>query len=643
MNLVEYRLALWKDLKATLALWSGDEIDRCVVRAVGDLSRFLPLEVVYEHTLNFTVTAETSTSAAAGTAKALAYKPIKPETETITSDPVGTAYVRDTDYTMDYFNGTYTAITVANGGSIGDAGSTALLVSYTKSRLGIDISAIITSLIRVIDVGYPADKIPQQKVSYNIFGDFMYIGSQKVGESQTQLTDKEHVVIYYEKEHTPPTPTVDGSYQEYLDQVICIGAAAYALLMKALECDHQSVTDLASARTTLGNLTACHTLIVAALSKLTGIHTLANAALYRVGGYAAGAATALEAAITKMSAAISALNEVATYLTGATGSAKFWLDKATADIPAFSTAIAAANSYLDEVDTTDLQGAEGVWVEEVKHILTAADIPNAEDFLELGDDSIDVSAILTKVEAALDKIATEIAAGKTHLTTGESKINTVNVGDNVPELRRDYANVQVGIGAGYRQEGSERLAEATVQQRQAELYLRFAGAALEMARLRDSQRKDFLTEATARTTAAMGFVQEGATRLDAIRVYIEQARGYATISDGFIAEAESRMSIVRGYLAEADGRLGICNTFITEANSRMAEMDRYLGEVNGLVSRLNGYLGEAAQYAGLASSDRELADRFKAEGIERRNEFWSILRDKAEYRRRVSSTPVRQA
>jgi len=641
MNLTEYRTELRLDLKDATTLWSNDELDRCVERAVADLSRFIPLEAVYEYTIDYTVEDESSTAPAAGTYKALAYKPIKPESETVTTDPAGTTYTRDTDFTMDYINGKYTII---SGGSISENDS--LLFDYTKSRLGIDISAIISALIRVVQVEYPVDKVPQQLVSFNIWNEFMYIGSQKVGQSQIQLTDKEHIAIYYDKEHTFPTVSADGSYQEYLDQVVCIGAGAYALLIKAIQYEHQSVTDLASSRTALGNLSGIHTAVGTALGNLAAIHTLTDAALDKIATYVADADTALDAFITKIADAPTALAKVDTYLAGASESTKALLAQIATDAAslrtAMVTAVVAAKAYLDEVDTTDLQSAEAVWMDEVKHILTAEAMPNAQYFLGLGDDSIDITSILTDVEAALDKIATEVAAGKTYIETGDDKINTVNIGDNVPELYRDYANVEVGLGAAYRQEASERLRKATLQQQQAELYRRYAEAAIEMARLWENKRRDFLSQATARITAAMGYVAEADSRLSNLRSYIEQGNSYATIANGFTAEAEGRIAVARSYIEEAAQRLAMSRGYAEEASGRMAEIDRYLAEVGARLSELDDYVAEADRYIGLAGSDRELADRFKAEGIERRNEFWSILRDKSEYRKRLVSTPVRQ-
>jgi len=577
MNLIQYRNELRRDLKDSGALWSDPELNRCVQRAVADLSRFLPLEQACEMTFEYNVDDESFTTPATASATAIvdtqsltgvvdgdelskaawivspprrltvtltvasvaavtsititvkgcdqdgnyaeeswylkdlvsgtalqgkthfkrvekvvvteiagtltgtntvsvgtgnAYdsfvflvnRPIKPESETVTSSPAGTAYTRDTDYYMDYING---GIKFINGG--GMAAGTAYLISYDKSRIGINVSSILPIITRIQRVQYPADLVPQQFVSFNIIGDFMYIGSKKTGESQESLTSGEHIVIYYEREQMPPGEGSPGSYPGVLDEVICIGAGAYALLMMALKYGHQAVTDMA-------------------------------------------------------------------YVDDA-------LDKVT-----------------DEMTSLDgeLTNAGNVWTDEVKHILATAGIPNMEDFLELGDDSITITDILADVEIALDKIATEIEAGKTYLGTGDNKINTVNVGDNVPDLYRDYASVQVGLGGGYGDEASRRLNKATAQQQQAELYLRYTEAAYLMAKAWEQKRADFLVEASR---------------------YVDKA-----------------------------------NVWNSEAANRLAN-------------------------AGLSL---EVANRWKLEGLERRNEFWSILRDKSEYRKRVSSTPVKQ-
>jgi len=417
----------------------------------------------------------------------LANKPIRPESEEVTNAAGTTTYTRDTDYTMDYSNG---AIKFITGGSM--AAGTAYLVDYTKSRLGIDISSILPVVTRIQRVQYPMTTIPQQFVSYSIIGDFMYVGSRGTGRSQEELTDKKHIAIYYERKQMPPGEDSPGSYPDYLDEVVAIGAGGYALLIEALQYEQQAVTDLASLRTELGLTTALHTLVVAALNKVTDYVNEAHTQT--------GTAT--------------------TFLNNNTNEdSVFWLTKITTDIAGLRTAILAAvddaNTYLDDVDSTDLGKAT----------------VGAEALLETGDD----------------------------------RINVLNTGSRVAENYSEYSKARVTI-------------------------------------------------AQARTTAALGFIQEATVRIDNLRTYIQQAEGWSNIAQGFFTDTKLRIDMAQAH--------------ISEANQYIMEMDRYLSE--------------AAQYKTTAETDLMLADRFRAEGTARLTDFNSILKNKAEYRRRVSSVPVKQ-
>ena len=262
-------------------IWASTEIDRCIQRAVDDLSRHYPLEAVYEHTIVQDVAGEHWTvDDTYGVFVELDNKPIKPESETVT-DSSGNACTRDTDYTMDYINGKIAHI----GGGELDSSEVNCHITYKKDTLGIDISAIITNLIRITGVEYPVDKIPQQSVAFSIWNDFMYIGSQRAGQSQIELTDKEHIAIYYEKQHTAPLTATAPSYPALLDEVVCKGAATYAFLIKAVNCEHQCVVDLATIRTELGLTTAVHTLITAALNTVTDYINEAHDQAGKMGEY----------------------------------------------------------------------------------------------------------------------------------------------------------------------------------------------------------------------------------------------------------------------------------------------------------------------------------------------------------------------
>ncbi len=568
MDLTAYYAEIRTDLKDSGALWTDPELKRSVERAVLDLSRFMPLEAVYEQTLVVTVADESFTTPTTTAATAyvnaedisastdgdtatiadqtpdvprrvtftltdanasiteltvivkgadadgqyieewfylwngltqigekqfktineveihniagggasdtlsighstgfaewqnLANRVIKPETESITSDPAGTTYTRNTDYYMDYANG---RIQIISGGSM--AVNTGFLAGYTKSRIAIDMAAILPVMTRMARVEYPVDKIPQQFVTNtNIWDGILWIGSQFTGSSQTQMTDSEHIAIYYEREHTAPSLYTSGSFPRFMDQVVTLGAEAYALFIKAYQAEHQAVLDLATIRTELG-LT-------------TDIHTLLTAAQVNVEKYLHDNGT---------SDAVSAVGNIVTRVV------ELHLK--------IEAALDVMSGYLDDVDTTDLGKA-------------------------------DVGA-----EALLE--------------TGDGLINTHTVNGQAVQNYAAYSQSRVLI-------------------------------------------------AQARTQAALGYAQEAAARLSAVRSYIEESGSYQGIAAGFA------------------------------------------GKVSGYLNQINAYLGEASQYQSVVLGNLELADRWRAEAIEKRAEFHSTLRNRQEYRSRTAIVAGKQ-
>ena len=544
LTITEFHTLIARDLKVTVDTEiSTAELTRSVERAVDDLSRLFPLELVHEETLDFTVTDESFTTPAAASATAivnavsisgesdgatlsivdltpdvprrltvtltdannsvskltlilkgtdsngnyveerhyltdlvpgtaiqgniyfkrmaqveldaiagataadkisvgtgnaydsvifLANKPIKPKSETVTNAAGTTTYTRDTDYTIDWTNG---AIKFITDGDM-EAG-TAYLISYTKSRLGVNISSLLPIVTKISKVQYPVNEIPQQFVSYNIVGDFMFVASQVAGQSQTELADKAHIAIWYERRQMPPSEHSPGSYPDILDEVIAIGAAGYALLTEAQQYEQAAATAL----------------------------TALDTALTSAKKYLDNNGDADEAGI---------LADITT--------------DAAALRTAITTAVDAANTYLDEVDTTDLG---------------AGDPDSAE-------------AALKKYEDGIDSLRT---------------------GARVGELGHEYSGA----------------------------WTRIAGA---------------------RTNAALGYIQEASIRLGNLRTYIEQAGQYDRLASQFMSEARMRAESVNGNLV--------------------------------------------------------LSDRFRTEGLSRLNEFHSILRNKAEARRRTSSVSTKQ-
>lgn len=171
---------------------SAAEVKAAVRSAIYDINRFLPQQKIYELTLDITVTDEDFTSSH-DTAVSLDNKPIEYDSEKVEETDASASYTRDTDYEMDYSNGT---ITVLSTGSMSD--STGYHISYKKSRLGIDISGL-TDLIRIVAVEYPLGSVPKDAKAFSIWGDILFVGAGR--DSQEKMGDTNHIVLYYEAEH----------------------------------------------------------------------------------------------------------------------------------------------------------------------------------------------------------------------------------------------------------------------------------------------------------------------------------------------------------------------------------------------------------------------------------------------------------
>ena len=201
--------------------------------------------------------------------------PIEPGTEGIYSATLkaGTKYILNTDYEMDYANG---RIRMMNGGALADG--TTYYANYSRASTSIDISSVIPQLIRITKVLYPAKNVPEQQAAFSIWENMLTIGSLRQGVSQEPLTDKEHIAVYYEARHAPPTLVSSGSYPSVLDEVVILGATGHALLMEALQYEQ-------AAATSLGLIAAVHTLITAALNTATDYITEAHTQAGNIGKY----------------------------------------------------------------------------------------------------------------------------------------------------------------------------------------------------------------------------------------------------------------------------------------------------------------------------------------------------------------------
>lgn len=423
----------------------------------------------------------------------LANKPLKFESETSVTFG-GTVMTRGTDYVLDYMRGTIATI---SGSSITTGGE--VTISYEKDEVTFDIECL-ADLIRIQRVEYPVGNIPQNFCQWDVWKKYLIITGRGEDDPQEALVSGTHARVYYDAEHIPPNEYAVGSVPDFLQPTVDKLVSSYALMIYALKQDLQTETDLGSMRTALGAANTAHTALGTALT---------NVKKYLDNNSDADAAGLL-ADITSSAA-----------------------DLRTA----VETALDGAQAYLAEVDTTDLQGAEGVQdnYKATTNYLDGGSAPDVKKYLDDGDAFLD-------------------------------GVNKGGVDQTVPEAHLRFA---------------QTVRDALI-------------APFEV------ERADMLKTATARTNAAMGFVQEAAQRMSNLRSYIEQASGYSTVA----------------------------NTFAREAEARLTE--------------INGYLTQAMAYGQGADRGIVLAERYRAEAIDRRNEVFGIWRDRKQLIGDLTSSSVRQ-
>ncbi|GAG90626.1 unnamed protein product, partial [marine sediment metagenome] len=151
---------------------------------------------------------------------------------------------------------------------------------------------------------------------------------------------------------------------------------------------------------------------------------------------------------------------------------------------------------------------------------------------------------------------------------------------------------------------------------------------------------DFLSGAS--IPSAKGYLLEGDDFINEVTLGVSVAERYAIfaqraaeIAATFIAVAREHNSSGNGYVAEASGR-------IAEIDRHLGEADRYAAEAASRISDMDRYLGEADRYIAIAMQNLGLADKFKDDAIERRNEAWAIWRDPKQYIGDYTISSVRQ-
>lgn len=305
------------------------EVRDCIDKAVRDLSRYYPRELIYDVALSFSVTDESiTTGETLTTAISLAGQMIKPKSESVKSIDGSTAYTRDTDYSMDYVNGVLTPI--SDGSMVAE---TEYYISYTKLRTGFSISAIADALLNINKVEYPAGSVPSEDWSFDRWGSFMFLTSGPV-DSQMELSEGQHAFVFYRAYHTSPTTKTHGTYPRFLDEVIILGAESYALLLRVMKLVNDAKTLITSAGT---DLTSAKAVLEIAIETAGDAKTLIDG--ISTSTHITNAASALDDIADALTDAETALGKVETYK----GSG--YLDSGAAKIDTANKGLDVAENY----------------------------------------------------------------------------------------------------------------------------------------------------------------------------------------------------------------------------------------------------------------------------------------------------------
>jgi len=393
---------------------------------------------------------------------------------------------RDTDYEMDYRGG---RIAMKADGAM--TVNTAYTITYIKSKIDIDISSIMSELIRVHRVEYPVGSMPQTYALFEVYGSILTITGGF--ESQSEVTDTQHVVIQYHVAHSLPSTSSPGSYPNFLDTSVQLAASAYALFMKALQYEHQAVTDLASVRTELGYTGDVHTLITTALNTVTDYINEAHTQIGKMDTYLVDTAGA------------------------GTDNAKDVLANITDDIAQLRTRIDTILSHSDI------------------HLLA-----DAKRYLDTGD------AVVASIDATTWLTGAAAPAANKYLDDGDATINQLNDGGpTVPEKYADYARAAIQISQGLHGQ-----AEAYASYARACVEL-FSGLVAE-ANTRLANIRTYIEEAMGWVTIANGFRDDATQRINMGQTAIVQAQTYTAQIEGYLAEANQYQMTVTNDLLLSD-------------------------------------------------------------------------------------------
>lgn len=702
MRLAETRAALMRNLGGTRSDWAYEVLDGGVSRAVDDLDRLFPREVITDFTLTFAVSGEVWDSGTLGSTVTLANKRLKSKSDVVKSADGSTTYTRDTDFTMDYVEGTIIAI---DGGAM--VADTEYQIDYTILEVYLDISSL-TDMIRIFKVEYPGGKLPTVFQSFYTWGDFLVITSSD-RQTQQSLSSGEHVWVYHHAKHTVPDKDTDGTWMSHLDEVIVKGAEGYCQLTKAMELRHSARTRQTSVATALGELAAISTQISTALTDTRAQASSAVADMANIDGYIASMLATLTGVSTFLSSAESALTDARTQaalvaadiveadspITSALarlGDVNALIAATSALIANAQTASADAGSPLGSAKTALAAASPliGTSTDKLDDVVAAR--AQAWAWLDYGGTSLSsartdglvradsIMAILRTGLTEADPIGLvgdNIEAAGNRLITGLTKIDVVNIGDRVAEMYKGYADTWlnaarmrydewltflgqtdrcIGLANGYVAQAAEwrahaggflseantTLGEISALLGQISAYQASAGKEVDTARAYLDESKAMSDAAGVSVGNTGRAIELGSVYGATARLRLEASSEGAKLVNAHVAVAAQFVNMAQARVAEGTAMQSPVEAVLERVRQKVRVAEVYQGEADRRLQEMGYKQQEADRYVALATQELEIADKFEDRGLRTKQEFMDILKDRSQVQKDSALAPTRQ-
>lgn len=599
---IEMRASLRTDLKDSATVWSDTELDRCVDRAVSDLSRFLPRELVYEETIDYSITDESITTPA-------------------DADP-------------DYF-----VVSVTIYGE--SAGATFAIAHYTITNAGpvalvlTDDNFSVTAFTFIVkgtdtDGNYIEESFHlsggKSQVGKKDFKTVVQVELDNVGGSTISAADTFVVGttnpydVWVQLAHKPIEPnsetvtTTDAAttYARDTDYRMDYANGRIKYMDDGdMEADTEYYVDYKKSRISL-DLADIISDLITIQEVIYPVNTVPQTTT-SVRKW--GSVITLEGSGIDSQERVTDKEHMAVYYhakhtppsTVAGGSFPEFLE---------DTVILAASAYALFIEALQYEHQAVTDMASVRTILTT---------------TISHTAITT----ALGKVTDYVNEAHTQIGKVSDYLIPIGTQDNAADVLSEIHDMET-----YLRDTIIKLADGTG-------VLKDANTELDRADTTDLSLATYGAEALILTGhAVINTVTTGDRAAENYREYsqtvIARAQARTNTALGLIREAEARMSLLRTYIEESAGWVAIADRFIADTQQRIAMAQAHIAEAAGLVANIDRLLMEAAQYQTTADSNLALSDRYRAEAIERRNEAWSVWRDSKSFIGDFSLSALRQ-